>query len=354
MNRLQARTPHPAQGYPWGILPDRRKVGRYTLRNAQDMRVELSDLGASLLSWHAPDRQGRLADVLLGHAGPGPYAQGLGYLGAVVGRWANRIRQGRFELDGRSYPLERNDGEHHLHGGHLGFHQALWRVDQDGHALLFSLTSPDGDGGYPGQLEVQVRYTLDDDGTLSLDYRAQSSRSTPINLTAHPYFNLGGGQGDIRDHLLYIDAEQFLAVDAGMIPVRQQSVAGSAFDFRHPAPLGSRLDWPDPQLKLAGGFDHCYCLGEAKGQVREVAVAMDPASGRRLTVSTDQPGLQLYTGQHLGASPDREGGHYAPRAGFCLEAQAFPDQINSPLAERCVLRPGQIYRQRTRYRLDIA
>jgi aldose 1-epimerase len=336
----------------WGALKDGRKVHRWTLRNAQDMRVDISDLGGSVLSWHAPDRHGRIESVVLGHADPLAYAEGLGYLGALVGRWANRIRNGSFTLDGVTYRLDRNNNGHQLHGGHDGFHQAIWNIDADGEGLLLTLHSPDGEGGFPGNLNVQLRYQLHDDGTLSLDYQARSDQPTPINLTAHPYFNLGGARGDIRDHLMWIDAEDFLAVDAGLIPAGQESVAGSAFDFRHAAQLGSRLNWPHPQLSVAGGFDHCYCLRESHGQPREVAQAIDPASGRRLTVTTDQPGLQLYTGQHLATSPNRNGGFYRAFDGFCLEAQAFPDQINSATAERTVLRPGAVYRQHTAYQLD--
>ncbi len=337
----------------WGKLTDGRKVHRWTLRNAQDMRVDISDLGGSLLSWHAPDRHGRIEGVVLGHADPLAYAQGLGYLGASVGRWANRIRNGTFTLDGVTYRLDRNNNGHHLHGGHEGFHQSIWNVDADGDGLLLSLHSPDGEGGFPGNLDVQLRYYLHDDGTLNLDYQARSDQATPINLTAHPYFNLGGARGDIRDHLMWIDAEDFLAVDAGLIPAGQESVAGSAFDFRHAAQLGSRLNWPHPQLSVAGGFDHCYCLRESHGQSRKAAQAIDPASGRRLTVTTDQSGLQLYTGQHLAASPKRNGGFYCAFDGFCLEAQAFPDQINSATAERVVLRPGAVYRQHTAYQLEV-
>jgi aldose 1-epimerase len=338
----------------WGNLPDGRKVYRWTLRNAQDMRVDISDLGGSLLSWHAPDRQGRIEGVVLGHAEPLAYAQGQGYLGALVGRWANRIRNGSFTLDGVTHRLDRNSDGHHLHGGHDGFHQASWQVEPDVDGLVLKLHSPDGEGGFPGNLDVQVRYALKDDGTLSLDYEARTDQPTPVNLTSHPYFNLGGARGDIRDHMLWIDAEDFLAVDAGLIPAGHESVAGTAFDFRHSAPIGSRLNWPHPQLAVAGGFDHCYCLGESHGQPRKVAQLVDPTSGRRLTVVTDQTGLQLYTGQHLAGSPDRRGGHYRPFDGICLETQAFPDQINSATAERVVLRPGKVYRQHTSYRLDAA
>ena len=343
---------HVPHAVRWGSLSDGRKVHRWTLRNAQDMRMDISDLGGSLLSWHAPDRHGRMEGVVLGHAEPLAYAQSSGYLGALVGRWANRIRNGRFELDGVSYRLDRNNNGQHLHGGLEGFHQQLWDVERDGDGLLLNLHSPDGEGGFPGDLDVQVRYLLDDSGTLSIDYQARSDQPTPVNLTSHAYFNLGGARGDIRDHLLWIDAEDFLAIDAGMIPAGQENVAGSAFDFRHPAPLGSRLNWPHPQLAVAGGFDHCYCLRESHGQPRKVAQVIDPASGRRLTVVTDQPGLQLYTGQYLAGLPNRSGSFYRAYDGFCLEAQAFPDQINSASAERVVLRPGAVYRQHTSYQLD--
>lgn len=343
---------HASSAVPWDSLPDGRKVHRWTLRNAQDMRVDISDLGGSLLSWYAPDRQGRLDDVLLGHADPQSYAQAKGYLGAQIGRWANRIRNASFELDGVTYKLDRNENRNLLHGGSEGFHQALWQVEPDGDGLLLILRSPDGEGGFPGNLDVQLRVALADDGRLSMDYQARCDQASPVNLTAHPYFNLGGGRGDIRDHMLWLDAETFLAVDDTLIPTGPESVAGSAFDFRRAAPLGSRLNWPHPQLSVAGGFDHCYCLGDASGQPRTVAQVCDPASGRRLSVITDQPGLQLYTGQHLAGSPNRDGGHYRPFDGLCLEAQAFPDQINTIDAERVVLRPGAVYRQHTSYRLD--
>ncbi len=339
-------------GERWAWLPGLGEIRRHCLCNAQGMRLEICNLGASLLSWQVPDRHGRMDEVLLGHGDPLAYAQGRGYLGAIVGRWANRIRRGRFELDGVHYQVECNEGLHHLHGGSQGLHQALWQVETEGSGLRLSLEWPASRDGFPGDLQLQLRCALDDEGVLSLDYLAHCNQPTPINLTAHPYFNLGGPHGDIHDHVLQIHAGHYLAVDAGMIPVRRDSVAGTAFDFRQPAPLGSRMDWPDDQLKLAGGFDHCFCLEAAAGRLRQVASAFHPASGRRLTVSTDQNGLQLYTGQHLACAPDRAGGMHRPFAGLCLEAQAFPDQINSTLAEHCVLRPGQFYRQRTRYRID--
>jgi len=330
----------------------------YTLRNGHDMRITISPRGATLRSWWAPDRYGRVADVLLGWPDEQGYRVNLNYFGAIVGRWANRIAGGRFTLDGADYVLDRNNGNNHLHGGDTGFHQAQWHtsIDADGHGLLLTLDSADGDGGYPGNLRVTLHYKLNDDGALTLDYEATCDAPTPINLTAHPYFNLSGGTADIGDHLLWIDADRYLPVDAGLIPLPAGSapVAGSAFDFRQPAPIGTRLGWPEPQLALAGGFDHCFCLRPAAGAaLRDVARVVDPGSGRELTVATTEPGLQFYSGNYLDGVAGRASAPYARHAGFCLEAQAYPNQINGPDAQAVVLRPGQVYRQSTVYRLAV-
>jgi aldose 1-epimerase len=329
----------------------------YTLRNVHDMRVTISPRGATLWSWTAPDRYGRVADVLLGCADADGYRATGAYFGAIVGRWANRIAGGRFALDGADYLVDRNNGVNHLHGGDTGFHQALWQasIDGDGQGLLMTLESADGDGGYPGNLRVTLHYRLDDDGALTLDYDAEADAPTPLNLTAHPYFNLNGGAADIGDHLLWIDADAYLPVDAGLIPLPAgpAPVAGSAFDFRQPAPIGTRLVWPEPQLALAGGFDHCFCLRPAAvaGALREVARVVDPGTGRQLTVATTEPGLQFYSGNYLEGEAGRNG-PYGRHAGFCLEAQAYPNQINGPDAEAVILRPGQRYQQTTVYRLQ--
>jgi len=337
----------------WGHLPDGRPLHRWTLRNAGGAQVEISDLGGTLLSWQVPDRQGRLGEVLLGHATAQQYLDSNAYMGGIVGRWANRIRGGRFRLDGIDYRVDRNDGGNHLHGGNDGFHRQRWNVDPDDGGLLLRLVSPEGDGGFPGEVRVELRLRLEDDGTLDLRYTATSDAPTPLSLTAHPYFNLNDRRPDIRDHVIRIDADAFLAIDAGAIPVGRQVVAGSAFDFREAAPIGSRLHWPDPQLRLVGGFDHCYVpRGETGARPRVVAEVTEPSSGRRLTVETDRPGLQFYSGQKLTGQPGRHGEMYGPFAGFALETQAFPDQINGPDAEGAILRPGTVWRQHTRYRID--
>jgi aldose 1-epimerase len=325
----------------------------FLLRNAREMQVLISPLGATLRSWRVPDRYGRMADILLGPPPQQAWAANPHYFGAVVGRWANRIAGARFALDGAEFKLDRNEGENLLHGGHDGFHHRLWQAQIEGESLLLTLESPEGDGGFPGTLQVSLRYRLDDEGRLSLDYQACCDAATPINLTAHPYFNLAGDGRDISDHLLWIAAEQVLHVDAACIPQAKVGVAGSAFDFRFSAPIGARLAWLEPQLALTGGFDHCYVLAERPGVLREVARLHDPASGRSLAVETTACGLQFYSGNNLGGVAGRHG-LYRAHAGLCLEAQAFPNQINSadPLqAAAVVLRPGQCYHQQTCYRV---
>ncbi|KAF1023996.1 MAG: Aldose 1-epimerase [Paracidovorax wautersii] len=328
----------------------------FALRNAREMTVLVSPLGGTLRAWLAPDRYGRIADVLLGHAQRATWHGGNPhYFGALVGRWANRIAEGRFELDGAVFRVDRNEGSNLLHGGDDGFHQRVWDARIDGDTLVLALTSPEGEGGFPGTVEVEVRYRLDDDGRLAIDYQARSDAATPINLTSHPYFNLGGDGRDIGDHLLRIDAEQVLHIDERLIPTVTADVAGSAFDFRHPAPIGARLSWLEPQLALAGGFDHCYVLRGGRGALREVAWLHDPASGRSLTVETTEAGLQFYSGNNLGGVAGSHG-TYRANAGLCLEAQDFPNQINSPdpaLAQAVVLRPGTLYHQQTCYRLSV-
>jgi aldose 1-epimerase len=328
----------------------------FTLRNAQGMSLTISERGAALVSWLAPDRYGRVADVLLGYADASGYADNRHYFGAVIGRWANRINQGRFVLDGAPLQAAVNDRGNHLHGGDNGFHRARWLAAASESQVSMRLASASGEGGFPGNVDVQVRYQLEDDGSLRIEYEAVSDAPTPINLTAHPYFNLNGGSADVGDHMLQIDADHYLEIDPGGIPIGVASVAGTPFDFRQPAAIGPRLGWPDSQIGLAGGFDHCFCVDEQAdgraGPLREVARVYDPGSGRTLQVSTTEPGLQFYTGNKLGGVQGRSARPYASHDGFCLEAQAYPDQLNGEYAAAVILRPGQVYRQVTVYRLS--
>ncbi|ABC37593.1 aldose 1-epimerase [Burkholderia thailandensis E264] len=356
--RTSRLAPGPARvpSEPWGTLPGGDPVRRYTLRNADGVRVVVSDLGATVVSWLAPDRTGSFADIVLAHDAPADYVESAAYLGATIGRWANRIAGARFTLDGVEHALDRNENGNLLHGGASGFHRARWEVIDDCGGLVLRLESPEGDAGFPGNVTVQVRYTLDDDGTLTIDYTGATDAPTPLNLTNHSYFNLSGRPGgDIRGHLLTIDADAFLEVDDALIPTGAAGVTGTAFDFRHCAPLGARLDWPHAQLARAGGFDHCYVLsGAGMRGVRPVACVYDPESGRELTVSTDQPGLQCYTGNHLHGLRVRDGARCVRHAALCLEAGGFPNQINmAGLSDGVVLRPGGTYRQTTKYRVGV-
>jgi len=337
-------------------LPAAAGVTWYTLRNARDMRVIISDHGATLVSWWAPDRYGRSADILLGYPDAAAYTDNQAFFGGLIGRWGNRIAAGRFVLDGATCQIDCNEGSNHLHGGSGGFHLKSWQVQPDPEGLRMTLLSPQGDAGFPGNVMVSVLYRLDDDGCLSIDYTATSDAPTPLNLTSHGYFNLNGGSDDIRDHILSIDADHYLQVDHGLIPERAAAVAGTAFDFRQPAPIGPRLAWPDPQLKVAGGFDHCYCLRQREhhvGAVRQVATVYDPGSGRQLRMATSEAGLQFYSGNFLAGVRGRADRPEALHDGFCLEAQAFPNQINGPDCEAVILRPGRTYRQTTRYQLTV-
>jgi aldose 1-epimerase len=338
------------------VTTNLQPAGLFTLQNAHGMRVMISEHGAALVSWWAPDRYGRMADVLLGYREPGDYAGNGAYFGAVIGRWANRIAKGRFNLDGQPVQVDVNDRGNHLHGGPQGFHAARWQGEASGRRARLRLISPDGSAGFPGRVEVAVDYTLDDDGSLAIEYQAVADAPTPLNLTSHPYFNLNGGRGDVGDHMLQIDADYYLDIDDSGIPVAVAAVGGTPFDFRKPAAIGPRLRWPDEQLHLAGGFDHCYCVGAEPGRqggLREVASVCDPGSGRRLQVSTTEAGLQFYSGNRLEGVRGRAPEPYGRHAGLCLEAGAWPDQINGEHAGAVILRPGQVYRQTTVYRLSL-
>jgi aldose 1-epimerase len=329
----------------------------FTLRNAADMRVTISERGASLVSWWAPDRYGRQADVLLGYADAAGYLDNKVFFGSVIGRWANRIAKGQYVLDGQPMQADVNDRGNHLHGGPQGFHTVRWQGEETPEGVSMRLSSPAGHGGFPGNVDVRVRFHLGDDGGLAINYEARSDAPTPINLTAHPYFNLNGGTADVGDHMLQVDADHYLETDAGGIPVNMAAVSGTAFDFRRPAPIGPRLRWPDAQIRIAGGFDHCYCIrgrtdGRA-GELREVARVFDPGSGRCLQVSTTEAGLQFYSGNHLQGVRGRGLRPYVRHDGFCLEANAFPDQINGEYAAAVILRPGETYRQTTVYRMTL-
>jgi aldose 1-epimerase len=318
-----------------------------TLRNSAGVEAEVMAYGASILSLRTPDRAGRLANIVLGLEQPRAYLAGTPFLGATVGRYANRIAGGRFTLDGVEHRLSRNDGRHTLHGGAQGFDKRAWSAaaidGPDESGVRFSYLSEDGEEGFPGAVSAQATYRLTRAG-LSIEFEATTTAPTPISLANHAYFNLSGDPGrEILDHLLSVPAERFTPVDAELIPTGElRPVAGTPFDFRRPTPIGERIDEDDEQLRLAGGYDHNWALDAPQdGAMRTAAVLAHPQSGRTLEVRTTQPGLQVYSGNMLDARP------LARRTGVCLETQRFPDSPNQPLFPSAILRPSEVYAERT-------
>ena len=346
----------PYEKIDFGSAPDGRAVSCYRLTNAAGTRATLCDLGATLVSFELPEPElpGGMSDVVLGFDTAEEYWTNAPYLGATVGRYANRLAGGRFSLQGAPYALAVNDGRNHLHGGPTGFHRKLWQVDSapDSRARVsFDLVSPDGDEGYPGELRVSVSYELTADNRLIIEYRAHTDRATVVNLTHHSYFNLTGKpETGIGGHVLWLGANSFTPTDSGQIPTGElRSVAGSPLDFRTPTPIGARIDAPDADLRIGSGYDHNFVVAGWDGSLRCVAEVSEPTSKRTLTVSTTEPGLQFYSGNHLGGVRGKGGRVHAAREGFCLEPQHFPDSPNQPSFPSTVLEPGETYRQITEY-----
>ena len=336
---------------PFGNLPDGSAVRLFTLANARGMTLKVSEFGAIITSLCVPDRAGVLADVVHGFDTLAPYLGPCQYFGAVIGRYANRIAQGRLTLDGAPVQLDVNDGPNHLHGGAQGFHRVLWRgvPDADG-GLTLHYRSHAGEQGYPGTLDVSVRYCLADDADeLLVQYRASTDAATPVNLTQHSYFNLAGS-GDILGHLLQVDAPAYLPVAAGAIPTGAPApLAGTPFDFRTPQPIGARIDADDAQLRIGRGYDHHFVLDKTPGAMSCVARVRDPASGRVLALFSDQPGVQFYSGNFLDGALAGKGRRYGWRSGLCLEPQHAPDSPNRPAFPDTIVRPGAPYASDSRY-----
>ncbi|KPF77859.1 aldose epimerase [alpha proteobacterium AAP81b] len=331
----------------FGSLPDSRRVERLVL-HAAGIEVAVLTLGATLQSVRVPDARGLVADVALGFADLAGYLGASGYVGASIGRVANRIAGGRFRLDGQDYRVPCNNGANSLHGGSEGFDRRVWEVvTASTTAVRLRLVSPHGDQFYPGELTVTADFAVADGGMLTIDYRATTDRPTLVNLTTHAYWNLAGeGSGNIDDHVLTCPADAYTPVDAALIPTGAiASVAGTPFDFRTGARLGDRIHGADPQLRLAGGIDHNLVFArQPAAATRRVARLADPASGRTLELWSNQPGLQVYSGNFLdGSSTGKSGRAYARGAGIALEPQMFPDTANRPDFGSLGLAPGEVY-----------
>jgi aldose 1-epimerase len=348
----------------FGQLGDGRRIARFTLEAPGGLQAQIVNYGGTLVSLVVPDRAGRPADVVLGFDDLAGYVGGQGYLGALIGRHANRIGRARFSLGGTLYQLTANDGVNQLHGGLAGFDRAVWRAapreTPAGPAVDLEYLSRDGEEGYPGNLAAHATYTLEADG-LRIDYAATTDQDTVVSLTNHTYWNLAGhAGGSILDHRLVIDAERFAVVGPGQIPTGElRAVAGTPFDFRAGAApgvaagvaIGARIDDPDDQLRVGAGYDHSFAIDGTDGVLRRAARVVEPVSGRVLEAWTTEPALQFYAGNHLDGMRGKAGAAYHRRTGFCLETQHHPDAPNQPAFASTVLRAGAQYRSTTVYRL---
>lgn len=350
---------NPIEETIFGEMPDGTKVKKFTLKNEAGMEVDVITYGGIITRWTAPDKQGSYEDIVLGFDSLEQYLDGSPYFGALIGRYGNRIANGKFSLDGETYTLATNDGDNHLHGGEKGFDKVLWNAtpkNTDAGAVLeLTYISEDGEEGYPGKLDVKVTYTLTDNNELDVQYEAVTDKPTVVNLTQHSYFNLSGKLSEpILDHEIYLDADTYLPVDGGLIPTGElRAVAGTPFDFTAPKSIGKEIEADNEQLGLGGGYDHCWVLNQGKEGFGLAASAYHPNTGRLLEVYTNEPGIQFYSGNFLdGTLPAKDGGAYGKRSGFCLETQHYPDspnQVNFPSAR---LNPGETYSTRTMFKLS--
>ena len=334
----------------FGHTPEGTPVDLYSLKDGK-LEADIITYGAIVVSLRTPDRNRKLDDVVLGCDSVDKYAAQTAHFGGIVGRYANRIAHGTFQLDGHTYFTPKNDGDNTLHGGTRGFDKVVWKAKAIPNGVELTYVSKDGDQGFPGTLTTNVRYTLDA-SALRIEYSATTDKDTVLNLTNHSYFNLAGqGNGDILRHVLKIDALRITPVDATLIPTGElTTVEGTPFDFRTPRAVGERINTDDPQLRLGHGYDHNFVLDHAPGQLSEVAEVYEPTTGRILRVLTTEPGLQFYTGNFLdGSITGKEGRVYNRRFGLCLETQHFPDSPNHPSFPSTELKPGQQFHSVTVY-----
>ncbi len=343
---------------PFGTAPDGKPVELYTLRNSAGIEARIMTYGGIIVSLKVPDKNGKLGDVVLGYDNLDSYVKNSPYFGALIGRYGNRIAKGHFTLDGKEYTLAINNGPNSLHGGLKGFDKRVWKATTqqslDGAQLVLNYTSPDGEEGYPGTLQVTAVYTIMRDNALRLEFTATTDKDTVVNLTQHSYFNLAG-KGNILNHIVTIPANKFTPVDSTLIPTGElRPVDGTPFDFRSPTAIGARIDQDDQQLKFGGGYDHNWVISKEMGKLDLMAKVYDPESGRVLDIFSTEPGLQFYSGNFLDGTITGKGGWtYERRAALAMEPQHFPDSPNQPEFPTTELKPGEVYHHTMMYRFSI-
>lgn len=340
---------------PFGATADGTPVDLITLRNGKGIEMKVLTYGGIIMSLKTPDRNGVADDIVMGHDSVAGYEANSPYFGSLIGRVGNRIANGTFTLDGKTYTLAKNNGPNHLHGGIKGWDKVVWKAgdpfqDRTGVGIRLEYTSADGEEGYPGKVTAHVVYTLTPENTLVVDYHATTDKPTVINLTQHSYFNLGGGKTtDILGHEVMLNADRYTPVDATLIPTGElATVAGTPFDFRTPTAIGARINDKNTQLEYGKGYDHNWVLTRTGEGLQLAARVYEPTTGRTLEISTTEPGIQFYTGNFLDGTIKGKGGRVYPhRSGFCLETQHFPDSPNKPAFPSVELRPGGEYKSKT-------
>lgn len=343
----------------FGILPDGHEVHQYLMRTASGSSVSIIDYGAIVTSIVVPDKTGKVENVVLNYNSLQGYVCDHSYLGAIVGRYANRISRAQFPLEGNIFHVTMNDGKNHIHGGIKGFNKKLWITkiveSRSNPSISLECTSPDKEEGYPGSVTLTVTYTLTENNEFCIEYSGTTDRTTILNPTHHSYFNLSGTlTRSILDHILHIDSEFITTIDQELIPTGSYTeVRNTPLDFISPTVIGQRIHENHQQLLLGNGYDHNWVLKSADGKIRKVAEIYEQSSGRKMTVSTDQPGLQFYSGNFLsGSAEGNKNALFQNRTGLCLEAQCPPDSPNKPEFPSVVLKPNETYRQTTMYQFS--
>jgi aldose 1-epimerase len=339
-------------------MPNGQKSTLYTLKNSNGMEVRIADFGATIVGISVPDKNGVIDDITHGCSSLDGYLKGVPYFGATIGRYGNRIGNAKFRLYGKNYFLAKNNGPNILHGGLVGFDKVIWNtniIEGNEPSLTFSHISPDGDQGFPGELSLEANFSLSNDNSLTIKYKAKTNKATVLNITNHSYFNLSGGT-NIMEHQVKLYADKYLPVDNNIVPTGEiRSVKNTPFDFTDFRAIGERInDINDEQIVLGEGYDHCFVINEQRNKLKKAATVYEPTSGRMMEVFTTEPGLQFYTANHLdGSIIGKKGETYTYRSAFCVETQHFPDSPNQPSFPTTVLRPSEKFLSTTKLKFSI-